>query len=367
MNKKTFAFVSAMSLTCAPAWLLAAQNGSDMQAGSGGQAGSAAVAPAPGTGSSIGGGSQAQTGSGTESSDQAQMESGNGTGASDDTGAQAGTTDLGAQSGGPATSNEAAMEGGSQQLMSKKISDINGMSVVNAQGKELGEVNKVVRNKQDQRLAAVISVGGFLGIGEKKVAIPFNELQLQGGNLVASIGANEDQLKQQQKYDKSQYQEVQAEQTVAAAMSGGAAGATAQSEPGTAAGGAGVGAGGAATGTGAATAQSEGGAGAAGASQQTAFADMDKNGDGYISKDEAQSNAQLNDQWAQADTNADDRLSRAEFSAFEQGSAGGGGATMGGPQVQQGGSSSGGQSGGGAASDTQMGGQTPSGPGAPQQ
>jgi sporulation protein YlmC with PRC-barrel domain len=42
---------------------------------------------------------------------------------------------------------------------------------------EIGNVTDVVFNQQGQMTAVVIGVGGFLGIGEKSVAVPFDTLQ----------------------------------------------------------------------------------------------------------------------------------------------------------------------------------------------
>ena len=42
---------------------------------------------------------------------------------------------------------------------------------------EIGNVSDVVFNAQGQMTAVVIGVGGFLGIGEKNVAVPFDTLE----------------------------------------------------------------------------------------------------------------------------------------------------------------------------------------------
>ena len=42
---------------------------------------------------------------------------------------------------------------------------------------EIGNVSDVVFNAQGQMTAVVIGVGGFLGIGEKNVAVPFDMLE----------------------------------------------------------------------------------------------------------------------------------------------------------------------------------------------
>jgi sporulation protein YlmC with PRC-barrel domain len=44
----------------------------------------------------------------------------------------------------------------------------------------LGDVNDLVLSKDGRVQAVVIGVGGFLGIGDKNVAVPFDRLQIQG-------------------------------------------------------------------------------------------------------------------------------------------------------------------------------------------
>jgi sporulation protein YlmC with PRC-barrel domain len=52
-----------------------------------------------------------------------------------------------------------------------------GMSVYNAGDEDLGDVNDVIVDKTGNPSVAVIGVGGFLGIGEKNVGVPFERLQ----------------------------------------------------------------------------------------------------------------------------------------------------------------------------------------------
>lgn len=47
------------------------------------------------------------------------------------------------------------------------------------------------------------------------------------------------------------------------------------------------------------------------------FDQMDSDGDGFISKSEAADRADIKQNWSQADTDRDNRLDAAEFSAFE--------------------------------------------------
>ena len=49
----------------------------------------------------------------------------------------------------------------------------------NSNGDNLGEINNVIINEKGNVVAAVIGVGGFLGIGEKNVAVPFDALDFR--------------------------------------------------------------------------------------------------------------------------------------------------------------------------------------------
>ena len=51
-----------------------------------------------------------------------------------------------------------------------------GRTVENPQGNNLGEINNVIINEKGDVVAVVIGVGGFLGIGEKNVGVPFDAL-----------------------------------------------------------------------------------------------------------------------------------------------------------------------------------------------
>lgn len=83
--------------------------------------------------------------------------------------------------------------------------DYDGKDVVNAKGDKVGEVDKLVVSTGDQKVYAVVGVGGFLGIGEKDVAIPLEQLQPQGDNLVLSSGITEDELKNSMRYNESEF------------------------------------------------------------------------------------------------------------------------------------------------------------------
>ncbi len=51
-----------------------------------------------------------------------------------------------------------------------------GQSVYNASDESIGEINDLIIEKEGGIAAAIVGVGGFLGIGEKNVAVPFDKI-----------------------------------------------------------------------------------------------------------------------------------------------------------------------------------------------
>jgi len=79
-----------------------------------------------------------------------------------------------------------------------------GQSAVSRDGEEVGEISAVVQSQSDDALFAVVDVGGFLGIGERTVAIPLERGEIdQDGNLRVSM--TREQLEEMQEYDPQQY------------------------------------------------------------------------------------------------------------------------------------------------------------------
>jgi hypothetical protein len=57
------------------------------------------------------------------------------------------------------------------------VSKMTGTDVRNAAGENLGDINDVIVDHAGKPTVAIIGVGGFLGIGEKNVGVPFQALQ----------------------------------------------------------------------------------------------------------------------------------------------------------------------------------------------
>lgn len=57
--------------------------------------------------------------------------------------------------------------------------DLIGTDVHNEQNQKIGEVEDIVLDKSGQIKGVVVGVGGFLGVGEKHVALAWNDLQIR--------------------------------------------------------------------------------------------------------------------------------------------------------------------------------------------
>jgi|SRR5690625_4233785 len=68
-----------------------------------------------------------------------------------------------------------------------------GKKVVNSQDDDVGSIDDVIVDRDEKVSHAVISVGGFLGMGKHLVAVPFDDLQIEGDHVVYST-ATKDQL-----------------------------------------------------------------------------------------------------------------------------------------------------------------------------
>lgn len=82
----------------------------------------------------------------------------------------------------PKTGTDTAAASGSylteQAENQVSANDYIGKSVYNAENKSIGDVNDIILEENGGIVAAVIGVGGFLGIGEKEVALPMDKITM---------------------------------------------------------------------------------------------------------------------------------------------------------------------------------------------
>jgi hypothetical protein len=86
----------------------------------------------------------------------------------------------------------------SHQADEMRASKLIGTNVKNDANETIGSINELVLGKDGKVAAVVIGVGGFLGIGEREVAVDFGSMRLSrdtNGNTVAMLNATKDSLK----------------------------------------------------------------------------------------------------------------------------------------------------------------------------
>jgi hypothetical protein len=99
----------------------------------------------------------------------------------------------------------ALAQGAPQQVMLMRIDPMNvatgfrvskvlGSTVVNDANESIGKVDDIIISSDGKNPFVVLSVGGFLGIGEHLVALPYDSLKV-GNDKIALPGGSKDQLK----------------------------------------------------------------------------------------------------------------------------------------------------------------------------
>ncbi len=178
-----------------------------------------------------------------------------------------------------------------QDVMSQTADDLSGKTVVDQQGNELGDVDKIVRSQQDNKLYAVVSSGGFLGIGADRFVVSVDSLSMQDDRIVAQTDASKEQLQEQAEYDEEQYSDLDQDDVQLA--------------------------------------QLEQEAGAAAAGQPLSFQQLDQDNSGSLSQSELQQHPTLAEQWQQYDRDQSGTIEESEFAAFEEDISAMGGAPAG--------------------------------------
>ena len=155
-------------------------------------AGNTTGSDASGTsGGATGTGTTDTTGSGTTGTDTS------GTTGTDTSGA---TGTAGTASGGTTDAGEVAGTYLTEQSKDQiSADDYIGTTVYNSNNESIGEINDLIIEKNGGVVAAVIGVGGFLGIGEKNVAVPMSNIMVSqaddGSDIKLTTSETSDTLK----------------------------------------------------------------------------------------------------------------------------------------------------------------------------
>ena len=86
----------------------------------------------------------------------------------------------------------------SHQPDDMRASKLINTKIVNTANETVGDVNEIVLGKDGKVAAVIVGVGGFLGMGEREVAMSFNSIRMSrdsNNNLVLTVDATKDGLK----------------------------------------------------------------------------------------------------------------------------------------------------------------------------
>lgn len=102
----------------------------------------------------------------------------------------------------PAMATTQTQNGQSAQIMTQasqtdwRASKLIGVNIYGSNNEKIGDINEILIDQSGQAKGVVIGVGGFLGIGEKNVAIPFDKIEWvnndtrMSNNTAAGTNAN---------------------------------------------------------------------------------------------------------------------------------------------------------------------------------
>ncbi len=103
----------------------------------------------------------------------------------------------------PATTTAGAATSPASSILA---SEFIGQAVYSATNENIGEINDLVMSKdQNGNALAIIGVGGFLGMGEKDVAIPFADISVtrdENNMMHLTISATKEQLEAAPTFDR---------------------------------------------------------------------------------------------------------------------------------------------------------------------
>lgn len=99
---------------------------------------------------------------------------------------------------------DAQMQGAATTI---RVSDLVDRQVVNARGEQLGQIERVVAN--GNRTYLILSEGGFLGMGEREVALPLDRVSsIRGDEQLVLQGLSEEDLEAMPRWNAGSSQEL---------------------------------------------------------------------------------------------------------------------------------------------------------------
>jgi sporulation protein YlmC with PRC-barrel domain len=106
------------------------------------------------------------------------------------------------------TTQRTTAQAGSRAADQHRASKIIGMDVVNRQGEKLGDVEDIIVDQRGNVTHAVVSTGGFLGIGERLHAIPWDSINRDGAGQNFVVDVDRDRLRNAPGFDRNNWPNV---------------------------------------------------------------------------------------------------------------------------------------------------------------
>ena len=91
------------------------------------------------------------------------------------------------------------------------ISEIKGARVINFQNEDVGEIDELLIDPDSGQIRfAVVSVGGFLGLGSTRVAVPWQALQItrENGRVRYMLDATKERLEKAPRVEGKNYERL---------------------------------------------------------------------------------------------------------------------------------------------------------------
>jgi|GEM_PF-1380194 len=120
----------------------------------------------------------------------------------------------GARDSSGAAGKDAARAGvGNHPLYNRTPDDLSGMEVVGSDGEDIGKIKSIVTGPGQAKPHAVISSGGFLGLGAREIVVPLAELRPIDSDKVQAR-FTQAQVETLPEYKSEQYSELESDRPI---------------------------------------------------------------------------------------------------------------------------------------------------------
>ncbi|RCV91525.1 DUF6470 family protein [Billgrantia montanilacus] len=93
-----------------------------------------------------------------------------------------------------------------------EVSELENLDLINQDGEELGDIERVVRDTQSGEIYVVVTEGGFLGFGEDEMAYPIENLEIRSdGEVVLQSQSGE---RSADEFDDDNFEELDGDERI---------------------------------------------------------------------------------------------------------------------------------------------------------